>query len=151
MRFYVIISVLCVFVVSCKSRKYDYIDKGKWVSLEKGMSIDGYTRVGDSIYGGYGDSVYLHTSVRALKDVDINSFKVCKNTGYAKDANHVYYPLRIICEDALEFGGCYFKDYIMENVSPEEFKYIGKGYATDGYNLFKDGKEINLRFIRHLE
>ena len=143
MRLYIIIIILCAFLVSCKDKKYNYKSKGEWVHLKNGETIDGYTRIGDSIYGGYGDSIYLHTTMPALKGVDVSSFMVCKNTGYAKDSYHVYYPLRLVCEDAMDFGGCYFKDYIMEDVSPESFIYIGQGYATDGYKLFKEGKEVN--------
>lgn len=48
----------------------------------------------------------------------------------------------------MDFGGCYFKDYIMEDVSSESFIYIGRGYATDGYKLFKEGKAVNNLTIR---
>lgn len=143
MRLYIIIIILCAFLVSCKEKKYNYKSKGEWVHLKNGETIDGYTRIGDSIYGGYGDSIYLHTTMPALKGVDVSSFMVCKNTGYAKDSYHVYYPLWVVCEDAMDFGGCYFKDYIMEDVSSESFIYIGRGYATDGYKLFKKGKAVN--------
>ena len=151
MRLYIIIIILCAFLVSCKEKKYNYKSKGEWVHLKNGETIDGYTRIGDSIYGGYGDPIYLHTTMPALKGVDVNSFMVCKNTRYAKDSYHVYYPLRLVCEDAMDFGGCYFKDYIMEDVSPESFIYIGQGYATDGYKLFKEGKEVNNLTIKWQE
>ncbi len=42
--------------------------------LKNGETIDGYTRIGDSIYGGYGVSIYLHTTMPALKGVDVSSF-----------------------------------------------------------------------------
>lgn len=52
--------------------------------LKNGETIDGYTRIGDSIYGGYGDSIYLHTTMPALKGVDVSSFLVCKIQGMRK-------------------------------------------------------------------
>ena len=55
MRLYIIIIILCAFLVSCKEKKYNYKSKGEWVHLKNGETIDGYTRIGDSIYGGYGD------------------------------------------------------------------------------------------------
>ena len=96
MRIYITIIILCAFLVSCKDKKYNYKSKGEWVHLKNGETIDGYTRIGDSIYGGYGD----------------------------------------------------FKDYIMEDVSSESFIYIGRGYATDGYKLFKKGKAVNNLIIK---
>lgn len=78
MRLYIIIIILCAFLVSCKDKKYNYKSKGEWVHLKNGETIDGYTRIGDSIYGGYGDSIYLHTTMPALKGVDVSSFMVCK-------------------------------------------------------------------------
>ena len=32
---------------------------------------------------------------------------------------------------------------LWKKFSPESFIYIGQGYATDGYKLFKEGKEVN--------
>ncbi len=96
MRLYIIIIILCAFLVSCKEKKYNYKSKGEWVHLKNGETIDGYTRIGDSIYGGYGDSIYLHTTMP----------------------------------------------------SSESFIYIGRGYATDGYKLFKEGEAVNNLTVR---
>ena len=74
MRLYITIIILCAFLFSCKDKKYNYKSKGEWVHLKNGETIDGYTRIGDSIYGGYGVSIYLHTTMPALKGVDVSSF-----------------------------------------------------------------------------
>ena len=71
---------VCIVFTNCARVKHNYVEKGNWVRLHEGETIDGYTRLGDSIYGGYADSVYLHAYMRALKGVDEKSFKVCKNT-----------------------------------------------------------------------
>jgi len=39
MRLYIIIIILCAFLVSCKEKKYNYKSKGEWVHLKNGETI----------------------------------------------------------------------------------------------------------------
>ena len=139
---------MCIVFTNCTRVKHNYVEKGNWVRRYEGETIGGYTRLGDSIYAGYADSVYLYAYMWALKGVDVKSFKVCKNTGYAKDIQRVYYPLKIVCEDAEDGGGCYFEEYIIEKANPVSFKYIGDRYATDGEKLFYEGREVDWSLLK---
>lgn len=140
--------VLLLTLVGCRQKSHAYIDKGIWVSLRDGETIDGYTRLNDNIYGGYADSIYMQTHMKALSGIDMKTFKVCKGTGYAKDIHHVYYPLKIRCEDASEYGGCYFVEYIIDDAISATFKYIGHGYATDGEKLYDEGREVDWSVLK---
>ncbi len=114
-------------------------NNGTWVILKDGESIDGYTRSGNLIYGGYLDSLIYYPS---MSKVDIQTFEVCVGSGYARDKKRVYYPIKEICIDATTYGDCYFEDYIVKNADPKSFKYLHDGYAIDGKRMYLDGKNI---------
>jgi hypothetical protein len=80
----------------CLSDNSGIRDNGHWVKLKEGERIDGYTRIGNRIYGGYVDSTFLHKYLKPMRKIDINSFEVCVGSGYVRDKNHVYYPQEII-------------------------------------------------------
>ncbi|MBR6367020.1 MAG: DKNYY domain-containing protein [Bacteroidaceae bacterium] len=133
----------CLFLCLTLCRKHiDFKDAGTWKYLSDKRTIEGYTRVGDKIYGGhyYGKSIW--DAIKPMEFVDAETFCVCVGSKYAKDKNHVYYPLHVICEDADEFGGCYFAEYIVSGVRPSDFRYLGNGYGTDGYDLFLEGEKV---------
>jgi hypothetical protein len=109
--------------------------KNIWTSLKDKERIDGYTRIGDSIFGGE-----IACNIKPLKNVDIKSFKVLPGTKYAKDTNHVYYPIETNCIDYTDCGVCYFSKIILENANPDSFQYLGKEYATDGKLVFFRGQ-----------
>ena len=80
-----------------------------------------------------------------MKDVDISTFYVnktidmeCEN--YAKDKNHVYYPLHVIAVDADTFGYEYAAESIVKGASPSSFRYVGDGKGTDGYTMYRYGR-----------
>lgn len=139
--------ILIIFIqltfISCKNQaKYfeakeiidkteELKDKLEWTTLNNKERIDGYTKIGDSIFGGE-----IACNVKPLNGIDIKSFKVLAGTKYAKDNIHVYYPLEIPCVDYEDCGVCYYGKIIIDNANPRTFKYLGKDYATDGENVF---------------
>jgi len=133
--------LLLLLFSSCFSKNHIEIeDNGNWVKLEDGKSIDGYTRAGNLIYGGYLD---ILAYFEPMSEVDVQTFEVCVGSGYARDKKHVYYPLWEVCEDGEDYGGCYFKEYIVKKAKPKTFKYLKDGYAIDKNYLFYNGKKIN--------
>lgn len=110
-----------------------------WVKLKEGESIDGYTRSGNLIFGGYLDSLVYYPSM--LK-VDVQTFEVCIGSSYARDKKRVYYPIKIKCIDATTHGGCYYEEYVIKGAKPETFKYLHEGYAVDKNNMYHNGKKI---------
>jgi hypothetical protein len=97
--------------------------------------IDGYTRIGDSIFGGE-----IACNVKPLKHIDVKTFKVLTGTKFAKDTNHVYYPIEEHCIDYTDCGVCYYTKIVVENANPSTFRYLGKEYATDNVNVYFRGK-----------
>jgi len=108
-----------------------------WISLKDKESVDGYTRIGDSIFGGE-----IFCNVEPLKGIDIETFKVLAGTSYAKDKNNVYYPLEQPCIDYMDCGVCYYGKIKMKSANPECFEYLDKEYATDGRNVYFRGELI---------
>lgn len=144
------IFIFTFFLVSCKTQnryfepigiinKTDiYIKKNQsWTSLKNKERIDGYTRIGDSIFGGE-----IACNVEALKGIDVETFKVLAGTNFAKDKLNVYYPIQIDCIDYVDCGVCYFSKIIIKGANPEIFKYLGKEYATSGKNVYFRGELI---------
>jgi hypothetical protein len=115
-----------------------FADKNIWISLNDKERIDGYTRIGDSIFGGE-----IACNIRPLKNIDTKSFKVLPGTRYAKDTNHVYFPVKTFCSDYADCGVCYYSEVILENANPASFQYLGKEYATDGKLVFFRGQLLN--------
>ena len=132
-----LIGATCLYYVNIPQVK----DKGEWVKLQDSQRINGWLRVGDKIYGGDFDLDDLHYFA-PLKGVDAESFKVCKNSDYAKDKNCVYYPIVEIYRDAETWGGSHLVEYIVDGASPNSFKYVGGGYGVDGYSMYYHGVKI---------
>ncbi len=150
MKNLIVILTFLIFLISCRGQnKYfeptGIVDKTEeysknekiWISLKDKQSVDGYTRIGDSIFGGE-----IACNVEPLKGIDIKTFKVLAGTSYAKDKNNVYYPLEQPCIDYQDCGVCYYGKIIMESANPENFEYLGKEYATDGKNVYFRGELI---------
>ena len=135
-------TILDLGAVSC-SKYREFKSIGKWKSLCNNESVGMYTRIGNKIYGGNATGIAINKLTSPLNGVDVESFKVCIGSDYAKDKNHVYYPIRMMCSDADTYGGCFFVEYIVKDVSSENFKYIGNQYGTDGYVLVQYGKKVS--------
>lgn len=111
--------------------------KNVWIELGNKERIDGYTRIGDSIFGGE-----IACNVEPLQGIDIKTFKVLAGSQYAKDSYHVYFPIEIHCMEYVDCGVCYYGKFIVERANPKTFKYLGKEYGTDGHNVYFRGKLI---------
>ena len=116
-------------------------DKGEWVKLQKSQKINGYLRIGDSIYGGDIDFNSLNF-IEPLEGVDAESFEVCKNSDYARDKYHVYYPILEIYREAETWSASRYEKYVVDGASPKSFKYIGDCYGVDGYTMYRMGEKI---------
>lgn len=146
--FLYIISITFIFT-SCKNKPNYFEPKGminrteefkaklEWKALNNKESVDKYTRIGDSIFGGE-----IACNIKPLSGIDIKSFRVLAGTKYAKDINNVYYPIEINCVDYEDCGVCYFENIIVKHANSKTFKYLGNDYATDGNNIFFRGKLI---------
>jgi hypothetical protein len=103
-----------------------------WLNLTDSNTLDGYSAINKNIFhGGPGSP--------PLKGVDFDSFQVLSGNNYARDKNRVYYPISEVCVDSLRFGYCYANEYIVKGAKPKSFRYLGKGYATDGKLVFFRG------------
>jgi len=143
---YIVIIVFCIIALIGTVCLYyanmpQVEDKGEWVKLQESQKINGWRRIGDKIYGGDIDlSDIQHFD--PLKGVDAESFTACKNSKYAKDKNHVYFPIVEIAVDAETWGGGILKEYIVDGASPNSFKYLGDDYGVDGYTMYRMGEKV---------
>lgn len=148
----VIVFLVLLCLVSCTDNTNNK-DAGIWVRLEEGKSIDGYLLIDNHIYGGEFDYVKDLKGIPPLEGVDIKTFEVCKGSGYARDKNYVYYPIRILACDGEDYGYLCYVEYIVKTnyfyglfsiyANPRTFRYIGDGYAVDGSTLFYRGKKVD--------
>lgn len=131
-------------------------DMGKWEYLSDGESYGLYNRIGNHIYGGYtvsNSDIINHTP---LSGVDIKTFQVCKGGDYAKDVNHLYFPIELIYNEGED--ECWFGDkYIVNGVNPEKFKFLGmysgENYGICGLKMYIDDHEAdwNEKIIEHFQ
>ncbi|NRS90874.1 hypothetical protein HNQ02_003821 [Flavobacterium sp. 7E] len=146
---FIFIILISFVLTNCKSQTEYFAPKGiidktevlknksEWTELNNMESVDKYTRIGDSLFGGE-----IACNVKPLSGIDTKSFKVLAGTKYAKDKNHVFYPIEIKCIDYQDCGVCYYGKIIVESANPKTFKYLGKDYASDGINAFFRGIQI---------
>lgn len=137
---------LCFIIIpllsltSCSYRSDNISDKGEWVSVPTDCSVEGYNNIGGQIYWGY--IVGMDFTENENIGADIETFRVCKGSEYAKDKHHVYYPQNEVCFDGLDCGGAVAEKIILRSARPSQFKYIGNGYAVSGNKMFHDGEVI---------
>ena len=146
--FLIIISLLSLS--SCSYRSDNITDKGEWVSVPADSSVEGYNNIDGQIYWGY--IVGMDFTEEDNVGVDIETFRVCKGSEYAKDKYHVYYPQVVICYDGIKedkdtgeyegVGGEVAEKLIISGAKPSQFKYIGNGYAVSGNKMFHNGELI---------
>lgn len=101
---------------------------------------EGYNNIGGKIYWGY--IVGMDFTENENVGADIETFRVCKGSEYAKDKYHVYYPQNEVCFDGLDCGGTVAEKIILRGARPSQFKYIGNGYAVSGNKMFHDDEVI---------
>lgn len=148
MKIYLLI-VLSALISSCSYRSDNISDKGEWVSVPVDSFAEGYNNIGEQIYWGY---IVGDFTEEDNVGADIETFRVCKGSEYAKDKYHVYYPQVVICYDGFKedketgeyegFGGEVAEEIILRGAKPSQFKYIGNGYAVSGNKMFHDGEVI---------
>ena len=142
--------VLFLSLSACTYRSDDISDKGEWVSVPVCESVGGYNNINGQIYWGY--IVGLDFSEDENVGADIQSFRVCIGSEYAKDKHHVYYPQDQVRFDGFKedeetgeyeaFGGTIAKKMILKGARPSQFKYIGNGYAVSGNKMYHNGEVI---------
>ena len=132
-------------------------DDDRWtrLSISNDSIVDNtYALLDGKIYYGafnrafYRDIILHNDPLPYLKEVDINSFQVCKGSCYARDKNHVYAPISFVFVDGVDEDHCGFyakEDYILKGVSPKSFKYLRNGYAISDKRMFYNGFEIQWR------
>jgi hypothetical protein len=112
-----------------------------WVTLAKGQRIDTW-------YYFDGKNIYCdEAGTQQMRGVDVRSFQVLPGTKYARDKQHVYYPITIPCWDGVDkagnlIGNCYCEKYIVVGAEAPKFKYLGMDYATDGNYVFFRGEKV---------
>lgn len=140
MKKLVLIIISLLSLSSCSYRSDNITDKGEWVSVPVDSSVEGYNNIGGQIYWGY--IVGIDFTGEDNVGADIETFRVCKGTEYAKDKHHVYYPQVVICFDGLDCHGTYAEKIVLKGTKPSQFKYISNGYAVSGNKMFHDGEVI---------
>lgn len=145
-----LIGISLLSLSSCSYRSDIISDKGEWISVPADSSVEGYNNIGGQIYWGY--IVGMDFTEDECLNADIETFRVCKGSEYAKDKYHVYYPQVVICFDGFEkseetgeyegVGGEVAEKIILKGAKPSQFKYIGNGYAVAGNRMFHDGEVI---------
>ena len=131
--------IVSLLFVGCSYRSDEIKDNGVWMPVPIGESVMGYDNIGGKIYWGYiiGD----FTADDEL-DADIETFRVCKGTEYAKDKYRVYYPQDEVCYDGIDCGGVIAEKIVLEGANPRRFRYIGNGYAVSGNQMYLNGEKI---------
>ena len=148
MKIYLLI-IWSVLITSCTYRSDNISDKGEWVSVPVDSFAEGYNNIEGQIYWGY---IVGDFTDEDNVGADIETFRVCKGSEYAKDKHHVYYPQVVICYEGFKedketgeyegFGGEVAEKIVLKGAKPSQFKYIGNGYAVSGNKMFHDGEVI---------
>lgn len=135
--------IISLLFVGCSYRSDDIKDNGVWVPVPIGESVMGYNNIGGKVYWGYITDDFTADSELGA---DIETFRVCKGSEYAKDKNRVYYPQDIICYDGIDenggFGGTIAKKIVLKGANPNRFRYIRDGYVVIGNQMYLNGEKI---------
>lgn len=147
---FILTIVLFFLLPACTYRSDEIFDIGEWVTVPLDESVSGYNNIGGEIYWGY--IVGLDFTEDENVDADIETFRVCIGSEYAKDKHHVYYPQDRLCVDGFKedeetgeyeaCGGTVAKKMILKGAKPSQFKYIGNGFAVSGNKMYHNGEMI---------
>lgn len=132
--------IMPLLFVGCSYRSDDIKDNGVWVPVPIGESVMGYDNIGGKIYWGY--IVGMDFTEDECLGADIETFRVCKGTEYARDKHRVYYPHDEICYDGVDCGGVVAEKIVLDGANPSRFRYIGDGYAVSGNQMYLNGGKI---------
>lgn len=127
----------CPPPVIVENKTEEYKVHRNWIQINNQEKIDEYSKVDDFIYCGSAGC-----GAKPMKNIDISSFVVFPGSGYAKDKNHVYYPLEIICYDGNCCGACTCSKYTIKDAISKSFQYLGKEYAKDKNHVYFRGVKI---------
>ena len=154
----VVIFLIGVLIAQCYacSRGGSIADQGQWTkisSFDDSVVKDTYALIDGKIYyGGFDRAFYdsvlcskPESDLPYLKGADVETFEVCENSCYARDAHHVYAPLQIEYLDSDEYGGYYAVQHIIKNADSQDFKIIRNDYAVSGHHMYYEGQEISWR------
>lgn len=132
--------IISLLFVGCSYRSDDIKDNGVWVPVPIGESVMGYNNIGGKVYWEY--IVGMDFTEDERLEADIETFRVCKGTEYAKDKRRVYYPQDEVCYDGIDCGGVIAEKIVLGGANPSRFRYIGDGYAVSGNQMYLNGKKI---------
>lgn len=107
----------------------------RWRALHDQAAVAAYVRHGDDVRCGEADAP-------PMVGVDAARFEVLGETGYARDPSGVYYPIRQICIDGEDFGYCTCSEYRVVDAVAQDFRYLGRDYATDGRRVYFRGEVV---------
>lgn len=150
---YIFIWLLFLSCMRPTHESYNIIeDVGEWFFAKDSIRRDSNGVYRFIVYRTEGDNTIEEYGSQwdGYNDIDISSFKICKDTGYAKDSRRVYYWVDCV---GLELqkgryrrnpGELNFKTMaiIVKDCSPYTFKYIGNGYGIDYNHMYYNGFEI---------
>lgn len=136
--------VLLFFSPSCKEHSVN-VDPfglrgevtGFWLPLFENDTLEVYVNTGTAIH--LGDPSF---EITRIPEANLSSFQVWVDSQYARDSLFVYFPIDIECEVIENEFTCYSTEYIVENADATTFRYLGNGYATDGNELYINGRIV---------
>ena len=126
-----------------ENRDIDAIkDMAEWLSVDT-ADIDCYYRIGDKVYWSQDLKEYREHNP-PIAEADANTFVIANGTHYAKDKDHVYYPIGMYDGFEIDLIGWPEESWakIIEGADPATFKYIGHGIAADKDNMYYKGERI---------
>ncbi|GEM_PF-1132325 len=114
-----------------------------WISLNDRESLNGFSRIGDSIYQGESYATCLLPFLEASDDFEVNRFG-----RYARDSQHVYHfhgkATSVLCPNCKEdFCLNYFcPEFILTEANPNTFQVLTSGYAIDDQHYYFGATQI---------
>lgn len=138
----IVLTLLCSITNGCTHDVSKIKDNGDWVKLDPGTPQNGYTLYRGHIYGVRIDADSFYEDFEPLYGIDIESFRVCRNSLYAKDRTKVYFPKDQYEVDGEDFSYGIYDDVLIKEADAPTFKYLGDDYAVDKYNMYYEGKVI---------
>lgn len=145
-----VVGICCVAALignSCtkKPKRVPVIeDRADWISIPANTQIGSFMKYKDQIY--YNSNPFCTTRF-AIKDLikldaDPITFKVSFDGEYGRDKDNVYHdPTGRDIDYSLrsELG----RYYVLDNVSPDKFKYLGFGYGIHESILYKKDMQVS--------